>query len=80
MIKKYDYDRCDGETIFVCTCKACGYVHESKWTKDGYATVKGDRPFIELGMTTKKGNDYFETLTTTQLYACPKCGTVHIEI
>ncbi len=77
MIGQWDNDK----DIYVKQCKACGYAYAEKYNNDGYyEAVIGDEQFIELGLTTKKGNDYFETVREERLYACPKCGTVHIEI
>lgn len=64
------------------TCKACGYVHAQKFNDDEmyYETTQGDAPFIELGVIHKPDNNYYQTYTEENLYACPKCGTVHIEV
>ena len=78
MITKFDNEN----TGYIKECKACGYMYEEIFPKGGdyYEVVKGDEPFIELGLTTKKGNDYYARVEETRLYACPKCGTVHIEV
>lgn len=73
MIKDYEYET----DIFTYTCKACGYVYSYRWTKQGREIVKGDCEFIELEEVVKKGL-YDNSLV--EMYACPKCGTVHIEV
>lgn len=77
MIGNWDNDK----NIYVKQCKACGYAYAGEFNKDGYyEAVIGDKDFIELGLTTKKSDGYFESVREERLYACPKCGTVHIEI
>lgn len=73
MIKDYEYET-DSNTY---TCKACGYVYADRWTEKGLEIIKGDDEFIELEEVVKKGI-YDNTLV--KMYACPKCGTVHIEV
>ena len=77
MIGNWDNDK----NVYVEQCKACGYAYAEKYNDDGYyEAVIGDKEFIELGLTTKKSDDYHESVREERLYACPKCGTVHIKI
>ena len=77
MIGNWDNDK----DIYVKQCKACGYAYADEYNEDGYRqAVIGDEDFIELGLTTKKDNGYYERVIEERLYACPKCGTVHIEL
>lgn len=77
MTGKWDNDK----NVYVKQCRACGYEYAEEYNRDGYYdAVIGDKDFIELGVTTRKGDDYYERVTETRLYACPKCGTVHIEV
>jgi hypothetical protein len=69
------------KNVYVKQCKSCGYAYAEEYSEDGhYEAVIGDKEFIELGFTTRKGNDYFETVREERLYAWPKCGTVHIKL
>ena len=70
----------DEKKAIVESCSACGYSYGEHYTKNGYEPVEGDEPFIELGITTKKGKGYFSKVEETRLYACPKCGAVHIKL
>jgi acetone carboxylase gamma subunit len=74
--------QCDNEkNVYVKQCKACGYAYAKKYNNNGYyEAVIGDKDFIELGLTIKKGYYSYESVSEERLYACPKCGTVHIEI
>ena len=78
MRKKYDWQEDVAKFIFGC----CGYVYEEKLGTKYYERegLKGEEEFIELGTTTKKCNDYYDRVEETRLYACPKCGTVQIEL
>ena len=77
MIGQWDNEK----NIYVKQCKSCGYAYAEEYNDGGYyEAVVGDTEFIELGLTTRKGDDYFETVSEVRLYACPKCGTVHIEL
>jgi hypothetical protein len=71
------------------TCKACGYDTKKPITVIDKILKHVDRPaFIELRgcikdpfysiFTIGKGTE--ETGTKIRLYACPKCGTVKMEV
>lgn len=72
MEREYNYE----EKITEKRCKCCGYVYAIQ-TKDYDNVIKGDADFIELGQTDVVKQYYIEKTT---LYACPKCGCVHIEV
>lgn len=73
-MKDYNYE----ENREIYHCKACGYSHIRNYTTD--IIVQGDEEFFVLGNTIKKSNDYYGHDEEVRLYACPKCGTVFIEV
>lgn len=70
-MKDYNYE----ENLEIYHCKACGYSHSRNYTTN--MIIQGDEEFFVLGNTIKKNNYYDEEV---RLYACPKCGTVFIEV
>ena len=50
-------------------CPLCGYI---------YSTGKGDQHFIRL--ETMQCYNHPQGISTTRLYACPKCGTLGIDV
>lgn len=53
------------------------------WQEDVAKFICGCCGYVyeeKLGTTTKKCNDYYDRVEETRLYACPKCGTVQIEL
>ena len=73
-MKDYNYE----ENLEIYHCKACGYSHIRNYTTD--AITQGDEEFFVLGTTIKKTNDFYGYDEEVRLYACPKCGTVFIEV
>ena len=74
MIKKYDYEN----QTMTYKCGNCSHTY----TEDVCSHIPNDDRFIELGKTTitKNKYSYYERLEEAQLYACPKCGCVQIEL
>ena len=63
-------------------CESCGYLLKTQRNGRRDEPIVGDEEFIELGSTTTitdKGG-YHEQLIKIALYACPKCGCVHIKV
>ena len=63
----------------------CGYIHETELFKKekGYdkVTTHGDEAFIEVnGNFTRKTDYHLSSITEVQVYACPKCGTLKMEV
>lgn len=64
----------------------CGYEYEYDYRER--QVVKGDKSFIQLILSNKitvsylsDYRDYYsDGFSETTLYACPKCGTVKIDI
>lgn len=68
----------------VMSCKACGHTHERAFVCGEPAfsqpLLKG-KPFIELHVhATISGEDYYSTEKKVQLYACPVCGTIMMDL
>ncbi len=71
-------------------CKACGYEHKGEWAKDGYNNIVGDQQFINVMSEHKfkidnprerEYGDYdYQEYINVELYACPKCHTVLMDI
>lgn len=76
---KIERDYNDNMTV-TKECKSCGYMCMTEITHA--KPIVGDEDFIQLGQTdiiNDKGG-WHERIEKTTLYACPKCGCVHIEI
>lgn len=67
----------------------CGYYHLEDWKienedivfQDELRKNNGTEKFKEIyGTFLIKGSDYYETKHEISIYACPKCGTLKIEI
>lgn len=68
----------------------CGYEYEYEYKENhsGIVVIKGDNPFFQLTLSNnikvvyQSGyRDYYsDGFSETTLYACPKCGTVKIDI
>ena len=77
---KYDWET----RITEYKCESCGYVYKVDETKiyKYEREIIGDEEFIQLAQTDiiKNPNEYNERIEKTTLYACPKCGCVHIAV
>lgn len=74
----YDYDA----NTKTCTCSTCGYrlVIETKVYGE---ILVGDESFIEMEgfeLHSTDRSNYYPTHHQHTVYACPKCGTLQIEI
>jgi hypothetical protein len=62
----------------------CGYEHETQWNKEQKynETIVGDESFkiCESQLSFKDDEDYFVPSSMRSIYACPKCGTLKIDI
>jgi predicted RNA-binding Zn-ribbon protein involved in translation (DUF1610 family) len=76
----YDYD----ENTKTCTCQACGYKHIENLNTSWHETIEGDEEFIEMeGLelhSTNRSSGWYPSHHTHVIYACPKCGTLQIEV
>lgn len=63
-------------------CHVCQYEHEEEFDSKcrTFITSKGDEKFIVIEGTffVKNSNGYSESISTINLYACPKCKTVKL--
>jgi len=58
-------------------CKACGYKYEDK---DLYKNI-GKEEFIMINEpVTIEKDEYGNPIIERQLYICPKCGTVKVDL
>jgi len=71
----------------------CEYEYETEWKPNPYnkkglgkeIVIKGNKPFKKLEIIAKQnithnyGSDTFEHRDTS-IYACPKCGTLKLDI
>lgn len=58
---------------------ACGYIYKQGFDDDGdFKVLEGGKPFIDVNLTATISQDYPHYITN--IYACPKCGTLKIEI
>lgn len=80
MIVKNDWEN----NIEEKKCESCGYVYKVDLTKDNIyeKQILGDEDFIELGQTdiVKDKGGWHQRIEKITLYACPKCGCVHIKV
>lgn len=67
----------------------CGYEYDEEWNSEErrYVVILGDKPFIRLYTSNdikvyyKRRSDYYSNgEEEVSLYACPKCGTVKVDI
>ncbi len=66
----------------------CGYTHYQEWqiqdmNEDKVEFVQGEEPFLRSSNYHVFDNQklsYHETKIERAIYACPKCGTLKIEI
>lgn len=61
----------------------CGYEHEEEFDNEDryYKTINGDDKFKEIcGTFLIEDDDYYKLKREVSIYACPKCGTLKIEI
>ena len=63
-------------------CESCGYLLKTQRNGMREEPIIGDEKFIELGSTEtiKDKGGRREQLVKIPLYACPKCGCVHIRV
>lgn len=59
-------------------CKTCGYDSAYEWPEHGEREKPAKEPFIKLdGM--QRLDEYGSTIIA-KVFACPKCGTVKLDI
>jgi len=64
-------------------CTACGYEHEEEWDTKAkvYTTTIGDEKFLAIEtMARIKPEHSWDHSRDCYMYACPKCGTVKVEV
>lgn len=63
-------------------CPVCGYEYHEYTGSSQQKTTAGSDPFIELHTkaTYTTGSYYTRRLEETTIYACPKCGTLQIQV
>ena len=73
----YDWDKHTETHI----CSICGYKHTKEMGVHGKA-IEGDDEFIEMEdvLHSQKRSSYFSDIRSHSVYACPKCGTLQIEV
>lgn len=59
----------------------CGYEHEpeNKLCKNG-AVIYANKPFVQLYVSMDLYNFYDFKLKRYKVFACPKCGTLKVEV